>query len=203
MTPDRSEVAPDGAEDARVARTRGDIARAVLEVLTSEGSDGVTHARVADLAGYSKTTLYAHWPTRVDLIAVGLDAVRDMPHHQRTGNMRADLIGELTIFRHAVVELRLDRVLAGMAQWASVEELCQIRDRINTDGQRPLRTMLEGSFDGVELDAVVSMLAGVVACPSIMFGTVPDDDTIAVAVDIILRSAGDRVAESGPFSAGP
>jgi len=28
-----------------------------------------------------------------------------------------------------------------------------------------------------------------VACPSIMFGTLPDDDIIAAAVDIVLRSA--------------
>ena len=32
------------------------------------------------------------------------------------------------------------------------------------------------------------MLTGVVACPSIMFGTLPDDDVIAAAVDIVLRS---------------
>ncbi len=32
------------------------------------------------------------------------------------------------------------------------------------------------------------MLAGVVACPSLMFGTVPDDEVIAAAVDIVLDS---------------
>ena len=30
------------------------------------------------------------------------------------------------------------------------------------------------------------MLTGVVACPSIMFGTLPDDEVIAAAVDIVL-----------------
>ena len=33
------------------------------------------------------------------------------------------------------------------------------------------------------------MLSGVVACPSLMFGTLPDDDTIAAAVDIVLAGA--------------
>lgn len=185
-------MAGDTGEDARVARTRTDVARAALGVLTSEGSDAVTHARVAEVAGYSKTTLYTHWPARFELIAVALDAIGEMPHHERTGVLRADLIGELTIFRQAVIEMRLDRILAGMSQWATVEEMRQIRDKINTAGQRPLRTMLEESFDGPELEAAVSMLSGVVACPSIMFGTLPDDDTIEAAVDIVLRSAGRR-----------
>jgi hypothetical protein len=52
---------------------------------------------------------------------------------------------------------------------------------------------LEEAFDPVEFEAVVSMLAGVVACPSIMFGGLPDDDAIAAAaVDIVPRSANDR-----------
>ncbi len=192
MTPERGDRSSSAGEDARVARTRADVARAAFEVLTNEGSDAVTHARVAEIAGYSKTTLYTHWPARVHLIALALDALGDLPHHQRTGDLRADLIGELQVFREAILDHQLDRILAGMAQWASVDEMRQIRDKINTDGQRPLRTMLEEAFEGVQLEAAVSMLAGVVACPSIMFGRLPDDDSIAAAVDIVLRSAHNR-----------
>jgi AcrR family transcriptional regulator len=187
MTPGRGDRSPGVSEDARVARTRADVARTALTVMTTEGTDAVTHARVAELAGYSKTTLYAHWPARVDLLVVALDALGELPHHQRTGDLRTDIIGELTIFRAAVTDFNLDRVLAGMAQWASVDEMRQVRDKINGEGQRPLRTMLEERYAGVELDAAVSMLSGVVACPAIMFGTLPEDDAIAAAVDIVLR----------------
>jgi AcrR family transcriptional regulator len=189
MTPGTGDKAAGTSEDARVARTRADVARAALEVLTVEGSDAVTHARVAELAGYSKTTLYTHWPSRVELIALALDALGELPHHTQTGNLRDDLAGELQAFRGGITEMRLDRILTGMAQWASVEEMRQIRDQINSSGQGPLRAMLAGVLDGVELEAAVSMLTGVVACPSIMFGTLPDDDVIAAAVDIVLRAA--------------
>lgn len=185
-------MAADTGEDARVARTRADVARAALGVLTSEGSDAVTHARVAEVAGYSKTTLYAHWPARLDLIVLALGTIGDLPHFERSGDLRTDLIGELRIFRQAVDEYRLDRVLSGMAQWASADEMRQIRDTINGEGQRPLREMLEGRFAGAELEAAISMLSGVVACPSIMFGNLPDDDTIAAAVDLMLGRGGDR-----------
>jgi AcrR family transcriptional regulator len=189
MAPSPGDKSPGGGEDARVARTRADVARAALELLTDERSDAVTHARVAELAGYSKTTLYTHWPSRVDLIALALDALGELPHHDRSGDIRTDLIGELQAFRGGITTMRLDRVLTGMAQWASVEEMREIRDKINASGQGPLRAMLGEVLGGVELEAAVSMLTGVVACPSIMFGTLPDDDVIAASVDIVLRSA--------------
>src|SRR6195952_5400410 len=189
MTAAESSRTGQTAEDARVLRTRADVARAALEVLTREGSEGVTHARVADLAGYSKTTLYTHWPARIDLIAMAIESLGDMPHHQRTGDLRADLIDELKVFRTGVVDIRLDRVLSGMAEWASVEQMAQIRDRVNTDGQHQMYAMLGELFSGAALDAAVSMLTGVVACPALMFGTVPEDDVIEAAVDVVLKGA--------------
>jgi AcrR family transcriptional regulator len=195
MAPVDGNRAGESGEDARVARTRTDVARAALEVLTTEGSDSVTHARVADLAGYSKTTLYAHWPARIDLITMAIEALGAMPHHDRTGDLRADVIGELKVFRTAVVELRLDRILAGMAQWASVEQMAEIRNKVNTDGQRQMYEMLSERFSGAALDAAVSMLSGVVACPALMFGTLPDDAVIEAAVDIVLRDGHPETAK--------
>ena len=190
MTGIQGHKSPKVVEDPRVIRTRADVARTALDVLTREGSDALTHARVAEVAGYSKTTLYAHWPSRLDLAAIALETLAELPGHERTGDLRADLVAQLTLFRQAVVEHRLDRVLAAMAQWATVEAMSEIRERINTEAQRPLRAILQGAFQGVELEAVVSMLSGVVACPSLMFGVVPDDGVIEAAVDIVLKSVG-------------
>jgi AcrR family transcriptional regulator len=195
MTPAPANRASDNAEDARVARTRADVARAALEVLTEEGSEAVTHARVAEIARYSKTTLYTHWPSRIDLITMAIEALGEMPHHQRTGELRADVIAELKVFRKGILDLRLDRVVASMAQWASDEQMRQVRDKVNTDGQHQMYAMLGEVFSGAALDAAVSMLTGVVACPSLMFGTLPDDDIIAAAVDIVLNSAQARNVE--------
>jgi AcrR family transcriptional regulator len=190
MTPaDRPDAAEPG-EDARIARTRADVSRVALAVLTDEGADAVTHAHVAEVAGYSKTTLYTHWPSRVELIVLALDAIGELPHQEPTGDLRADLVGELQSFRQAVEEFRLDQILVVMAQWASVDEMARIRDRINSDAQRPIRGMLGEAFAGPELEAAISMLAGVVACPTLMFGQPPHDAVIEAAVDVILRGTG-------------
>lgn len=175
-------------EDARVIRTRADVGRTALDVLVTEGSDAVTHARVAELAGYSKTTLYTHWPSRVDLLRIAVDAIGDLPHTEPSGDLRADLIGELVSFRTAVVDLHLDKVLYAMAQWASVDTMAEIRDTLNAGAQRPVRMMLANVFDGAQLEAAISMLAGVVACPSLMFGELPGDDVIEAAVDMVLAN---------------
>ena len=176
-------------EDARITRTRADVARTAFDVLIEEGADALTHAHVAERAGYSKTTLYKHWPSRSDLATMALEALRDFKHREHTGDIRADLIGQLTAFRQGVLELRLDRVLSAMAQRATVDTMSRIRNEINSEGQRPIRTILADAFEGPQLDAAVSMLSGVVACPSLMFGTVPDDDVIEAAVDMVLRDA--------------
>ncbi len=192
MTPGHGTQA---GEDARIVRTRADVARTAFDVLVSEGADALTHARVAERAGYSKTTLYKHWPSRFDLAAVALEALGDVAHHERTGDIRTDLVGELKAFRQAVLDRRLDQVLSAMAQWATDEMMREVRNAVNTDGQRPVRAVLEEVFEGAELEAAISMLSGVVACPSLMFGTVPDDDVIEAAVDIVLRGAGRTGAE--------
>lgn len=185
-----------GVEDARVARTRADVARATLKILTGDGSEAITHARVAEIAGYSKTTVYTHWPTRIDLIIMAIESLGEMPHHERTGDLRADVVEELKVFRSGILELRLDRVLASMAQWASEEQMRQVRDKVNTDGQHQMYAMLGEVFSGAALDAAVSMLTGVVACPSLMYGTVPNDEIIEAAVDIIFKSAAQHSART-------
>jgi len=177
-------------EDARVVRTRANVSRTALTVLTAEGSDALTHARVAEVGGYSKTTLYTHWPSRMDLAAAALENFAELRAHERSGDLRTDLVGQLKMFRQSVTEHRLDLILAAMAQWATVETMVEIRERVNTEGQRPLRAILESACGGPELEAAVSMLSGVVACPSLMFGTVPDDDVIETAVDIVVKSVG-------------
>lgn len=196
MTPGHGHPTGETGEDARITRTRADVARTALEVVVNEGADALTHAHVAERAGYSKTTLYKHWPSRFDLAAIALEALGELVHHVRTGDIRADLVGELRAFRQAVLDQRLDRVLAAMAQWATDETMQRIRTEINTEGQRPIRAILGEAFDGAELEAAVSMLAGVVACPSLMFGTLPDDEVIEAAVDIVLHRAGGAGAPS-------
>jgi AcrR family transcriptional regulator len=179
----------DPALDPRVVRTHDDVLRATLDVLLEEGPHAVTHQRVADAAGYSKATVYTHWRTRHDLLRDAFTRLAQAPHHTPTGDLRADLVAELTAFRTAMEEHRLHRALAALVDLTpTVPGLAEVRDVVVTEGEQVLRGLLEPVFEGAEREAAVRMLAGGVLYGALLHGRLPDDDAIAASVDAVLRS---------------
>jgi len=71
-----------------------------LSLLTSEGGEAVTAARIAERSGVARTTIYRHWPSQPSLL---LDVVaRGLAPHQATeltGDLEADLQSALTNLR--------------------------------------------------------------------------------------------------------
>jgi AcrR family transcriptional regulator len=194
MAPPRDAAPPaDGSGspvDARVIRTRNDILRATLEVLTSQGLDGLTHPHLAEVAGYSRATLYNHWPNRTALLRDAF-AYRSAEHSTPTGDLRSDLIAELTMFRTEMERHGLDRALAVLAAvTAFTPELAEVRDQLLTDGERVMRELLSVAFQGDELDAAVLMLTGAVINSAVVHGQLPSDALIAATVDLVLRQRG-------------
>lgn len=187
-------MAPSGtasraAVDPRVVRTRKDVLRAATDLLVDTGWESVTHQQVARVAGYSKATLYTHWPARTDLLVDAFASLGEVPHHTPTGNLRRDLVDELLTFRTAMVEHRLDRALAVLVDLtASVPELVEVRNRLATEGERVVRRLLEPSLRGVRLEAATCMLCGAVVHAALFHGRTPDEDFIEAAVDLALRA---------------
>lgn len=175
-------------DDVRVARTRKAVGEAALDILTTEGWEALSHAHVAKTAGFSRTTLYTHWPAKIDLVTLALDSVRSMPHAERTGDVATDLVGELRAFRQGIVDFSLHKVLMALAQWGvTVDEIAAIRDRVVGDGERISRELLSQVAEGDDLEAAVAMLSGAVICPVLMYDRLPSDVVIERAVAIVLR----------------
>lgn len=109
------------SEQVRVRRGRGrrpagevraDVLRTVGELLLSEGSADLTFERIARLAGVSKTTLYKWWPSKGALALDGyFHAVEQTLAFDDTGDIRADLIGQLRAFAHVMTRTPAGRVL--------------------------------------------------------------------------------------------
>lgn len=177
--------------DPRVVRTRNDVLAAAMTVLLDEGWDAVTQPNVARRAGYSKGTVYTHWPERIDLLRDVLAGYGEPHHHVPTGDLRADLVGELTAFRTTLIEHDLARILAILAErsWA-VPEIVAIRDRFVADGERPIRELLATIAAGTDLEAVTLMLLGLVLDAVLLHGTPPQDAVVEAAVDQALRGLG-------------
>lgn len=178
----------DAAEDPRVARTRADVVRVAVALLVEEGWDAVTHARVAKQAGYSRATVYAHWPDRFDLLRDAFAAYGEMPHHEATGDPATDLAGELRSFVRAMAEHRLDRALATLAERAQTQtEVVPIRDGFVAAGEGPMRDSATRLAQGAVAEAIVLMLCGTITHSVLMHGRVPDDDVVDAALEVVLR----------------
>jgi len=175
--------------DARVVRTRNDILRTAVDVLTEEGLDALTHPHLAQVAGYSRATLYNHWPSRNALLRDAFLLRGSGDHSAPTGDLRTDLIAELTKFRSEMEQYRIHRALAVLvALTATDPELADVRDKLVADGERVLRQLLGPVLRGPELEAAVLMLSGTILNSALFHGQLPSDGVIAATVDLVLCS---------------
>lgn len=153
--------------DPRVLRTRDAVLGAARDVLREEGWEQVTVLRVAERSGYARTTLYRHWPQRLDLLR---DLIREegrLSHITPTGDLRADLTAELEAFRVALTERGLGRVVIAIGQQARDDaELAELNRSMRAEGGRVLDEVVSAAVVRGELpvsirgDVAVAQLVG-------------------------------------------
>lgn len=187
-TPDEATGPP---VDARVVRTRNDILRTAVDVLVEQGLDAVTHPHLAQAAGYSRATLYNHWPSRNALLRDAFLFRGSGAHSTPAGELRTDLIAELTKFRSEMEQYRIHHALAVLvALTATTPELADVRDKLVADGEHVLRELLAPVLAGPELEAAVLLLSGAVLNSALFHGQLPSDSVIAATVDFVLCTVG-------------
>lgn len=185
----RSAQSSPGAVDPRIVRTRNDVLAATLRALIEEGSEAVTHSRLAARSGYSKATIYKHWPRRADLFKEALVRVGDVEHHTPTGDLRADLLQEVIVYRREMELHQLDRAIVVLINLVeTMPELDAVRDKLVTDGERTVRELLSSHLDGPQLEAAALMLVGSILQSALMHARLPDDEVIAASVDLVMAS---------------
>jgi AcrR family transcriptional regulator len=121
---------------------------------------------VAQRSGYARTTLYRHWPQRLDLLRDLISEEARLAHTMATGDLRADLVAELDAFRRAVVS-GLGRVIVAIGQQARDDaELADLNRSMRVDGGRVLDELVGRAVasrdlrSGPATDAAVALLVG-------------------------------------------
>ncbi|GAB3996294.1 TetR/AcrR family transcriptional regulator [Nocardioides marmoraquaticus] len=161
----------------------------VLDTLLRDGVDVVTHSRVAAQSGYSKATIYKHWPTRAALIAEALLRVGEVEHHTTDGHLPTDLFNELLVYRDEMEKHQLDRALVTLVSLLpSMPELEGVRIKLVTDGERTLRRILSTRLEGEALEAATLMMVGSILQSALLHGKLPSRELVRVVVDTMLRS---------------
>jgi AcrR family transcriptional regulator len=155
------------AVDPRVARTREAVQQAVRELVGTDGIEAVTHARVAELAGVGRASVYRHWPDRTHLLLDALAELREPDDPAATGDLRADLARELTRLREVLASpsfVPQFLALLGRAEWEP--ELAALKAEMLANGTARLRHVLDDAVargaiaSDLDLDDAVASLAG-------------------------------------------
>jgi AcrR family transcriptional regulator len=183
--------------DPRVIRTRRHVLAAARTVLVEEGWQRVTVTRVADRSGYARTTLYRHWPQRLDLLRDLITHEVHLLHTVPTGDVRADLVAELEAFRVAITTTGLGRVMIAIGQQASDDgELAELSAAVRADGTRVLDEIITSAVARGELraqldpDVAVAQLVGPVLFRYLFDSHDGIDGAFVVTVvDLFLRGA--------------
>ncbi len=180
--------------DPRIKRTQTDVIRAAGQLLLNKGWDQVTHANVAAAAGYSRATLYKHWPRRADLLRAAFLHVGGFSHGERTGVLRDDLISEVEAFRRVLIDEKLAVALVALADRAATDdEIGVIRDQFLNEGQALLVELIRAGLEShsVRPDIVagpaVDMLSGALAYRVAIMGETVDRDYVESIVDAFLH----------------
>jgi AcrR family transcriptional regulator len=179
---------PDGKVDPRVLRTQRDVLGAARDLFAEGGWTAVTHAAVAERAGYTRATIYAHWPQPIDLVTAAFSDFCDVAHHTPTGDLHTDLVGELLSFADALTNHHLDRVIATLAERApNNPALAQLLTTQTEQGSSALRQILLDHDDtAAHADILVPALAGAVLYRILLERRQVDSDFIERTVELAL-----------------
>jgi len=144
--------------DPRVERTRAAVIEAATQLMNADGPSAVTHVNVAATANVSRTTVYKHYPTRVDLLRSAIEAMG------KTAPDLSDLTGDLRqnlglFFAGLVADLcddqRAPMVATMLEQALHDSTFAAVRDQLVGDLELPFHHLIDTAISRGELRADV------------------------------------------------
>ena len=128
---------------------------------------------IAELAGTTKTTLYTRYPSKAELASAALGSMRRRTPREITGETRADLVNELTLFRSGALRKNgmslLGAVLA--EQHETPELLASFRKHVVAPRRENLRRILRGGVDAGEIRADADLELGITMLIGSLYAT--------------------------------
>ncbi len=150
-------------QDRRSQRTQQALIDALLTLLAVKSYDAITIKDIVDQANVGRSTFYAHYPTKDDLLASGFaHALELLIQHIELGEADQGLSVDTTmLFRHAQGHYELYRALS----WGTGYDL------LTRDGHAALTAMLQERLTALISEKALSSVPLPLLCYSIA-GTV-------------------------------
>jgi len=145
--------------DRRIRRTRAALQAALIDLMTEKGYDAVTVQDIIDRADVGRSTFYAHFTDKEDLLVSGIENLRPQVAGESSASGERELFAfSLELFRHVRGQRRLYRALVGRRGGAVVLRWFtkMVSDLIREDLDKlPPRNGSE-----IPLDVTVQFVAG-------------------------------------------
>jgi AcrR family transcriptional regulator len=169
LDPDRPANATQEAtsmQDRRVRRTRRALNDALLSLMTDKGYEAVTVQDLIDRADIGRSTFYAHYTDKADLLREMLSGLRSLIEPEPTtgpADRRRPLRFGLQMFQHVQDQQALLRALLGRPGTGRV--VAEIEDMLTDVVRAELQALAEASGDPrVPLDLIApTVVAGYLA----------------------------------------
>jgi AcrR family transcriptional regulator len=182
-------------EDPRINRTRAAVHRCGLDLLFESGTEGITHAALAAATGMSRTTLYKHWPTRVELLIDICNQIELRHSTAPTGDTRADLVAMINEVAASLREPHIRRAFSALlAQAQSDPDALEVSKALTGDGLADLATILDAAIaagnvpSDIDPQEVAGRLIGPVLFAALVTHRETTTDDVEAVVDAWLAS---------------
>lgn len=159
MTPAEGGHAPSlpaGARepDPRIERSRRLVLSAALDLLGEVGYGGVTVEGVAARAGVGKSTIYRHWPGKLELVEDAIRTLKTVVEVPAGGPVRERIVGLLRQVAANLADSTWSMCLPAVIDAAERDpEVLAIHRRISCERRRLLADLVAEGVAGGELAA--------------------------------------------------
>ena len=176
------------AVDDRVRRSKEKVLQMTSQLLAEHGVSGLSVDEVARRSGVAKTTIYRHWPTRIDLVVdacLHLGTRADAPN---TGTFVSDVQALMTTIANLLNTARWSSVMPSIIDAAERNaELADVHSSIQRGHTIPFQEIIARAMSNGELppdtdvDALIAALIGSVYYRR-WFSREPVDEAFIAAV---------------------
>ena len=155
-------------EDPRIARSRAAVLSVAVAILLEGGAPAVTIEAVVKRSGVARSTIYRHWPRRIDLVADTFRTlIPPLPAVPASGDLRTRLQVVLHGLAAQINDERYAALVPAVLESAARDpELAEFRDDFARSQRAPLDDVLRSATAAGEVpgdldrDGAIAALVG-------------------------------------------
>ena len=179
--------------DPRIERTREAVRQATLTVLGQRGYAAFTVEAVAEAGRVAKSTIYRHWPTKLDLIADALETLNEQPRPLAPGTAREQVEQLLEHLTSAFSDSILSACVPALLEAAEHHpEVAAFLHGYSGRRRQTLVDVIQGGIDSGELQshldaelAALALAGAVVYCRTMTAEPLPAARSRQLAAQVL------------------